>query len=116
LMVYLRTKARAEQAAGVSRAYVDRDDMLDYIRQHRPDTATDKAADERRAIKSVEALFTAGLLIGRSDGDRYEISPAIESLLPLEKLDTLLAWLRDKNDPDQAAGSPDEANIADDTA
>jgi hypothetical protein len=108
LMVYLRTKARAEQAGGVSRAYVDRDDMLDYIRQHRPDRATDKAADERRAAKSVEALFTAGLLLGRSDGDRYEISPAIESLLSVEKLESLHAWLRSRN----SAGS-DSPTVAD---
>lgn len=116
LLVYLRTRARAEQASGVSRAYVDRVDLLDYVEQHRDDRATDKSADERRAKNAIDALCSAGLLLGRSDDDRFEISRAVESLLPLEKLNSLLEWLHGENDPDDelAISEPTIAGPADD--
>lgn len=94
LLVHLRSRMRNEQAAGNSRVFIDRSDMLDAIESHRPTSATDQAADRRRAIKAIETLYKAGLLIGPSTGDRFEVSAAIEVILPVEKLRELLAWLR----------------------
>jgi hypothetical protein len=100
LLVYLRSRFRAEDAAGAERVFVDRADMLDHIAAHRPDRATDVAGDAKRAAKAVETVYRAGLLIGASTGDRFEISRAIEVLLPMEKLQDLLTWLRQQNNPD----------------
>jgi Domain of unknown function (DUF4194) len=97
LLIYLRSRFRGEQASGVDRVFVDRDDMLEFVEQHRPEHATDQAGDARRAAKAIEALYRAGLLIGPSTADRFEVSNAVEVLLPLEKLQELLAWLRQQN-------------------
>jgi hypothetical protein len=98
VLVYLRQRYRNEQAGGAEKAYVDRDDILDYVEQHHPSSATDRAGNARKAQRAVENVYKAGLLIGRSDADRFEISAAIDVLLPLEKLQELTAWLKEQND------------------
>ncbi|WP_088289459.1 DUF4194 domain-containing protein [Kineosporia sp. A_224] len=100
LMVYLRSRSRAEEASGVTRVYVDREEMLDHVASLRPDHATDQASDVKRAGNAVENLTKAGLLIGPRGGDRFEVSPAIDVVLPLERLQELLRWLQEQNTPD----------------
>jgi hypothetical protein len=107
LLVFLRTRYRGERAAGADRAFVDRADIHEYIQQHRPLSATDVAGDRRRAERAIEAVYRTDLLIGRSDGDRFEISAAIEVLLPLPKLQELLEWLRQQASGDGEAGTTD---------
>jgi hypothetical protein len=97
LLVYLRGRLRTEQASGADRAFVDRTDMLAHIEQYRPAHVTDLAGEGKRAAKAVETVFKAGLLIGSSTAERFEISQAIEVLLPQEKLEALLAWLKEQN-------------------
>jgi hypothetical protein len=111
LLVYLRGRFRSEQAAGAEKVFVDREDMCEFVDQHRPAHATDQAGDARRAVKAIETLYKAGLLIGPSTGDRFEVSNAIEVLLPMEKLQQLLSWLRAQNgsDGDGLAGTDDDA-------
>jgi hypothetical protein len=104
LMVYLRTRSRSEEAAGTSRSFVERQDMLDHVAALRPAHATDHVADGRRAMKAIESLNRAGLLIGASTADRFEVSPAIDVVLPLERLQELLRWLQGHHDT--AAGAP----------
>jgi hypothetical protein len=105
-LVYLRTRHRNDQAAGADRSWVDRSDIVEYIAQHRPENATDRFGDARKAHKAVENIFKTGLLIGPSTGDRFEISHAIEVLLPLEKLTELLAWMRTQNDSSDGETAP----------
>lgn len=101
LMVFLRSLSRAEEAKGVSRVYVDRQELLDHVGALRPSHATDRAADARRAVNAVESLNRAGLLVGPRGGDRFEISPAIDVVLPLERLQELLRWLQAENSGDE---------------
>lgn len=112
VLVYLRSRYRHETAAGSSRVFVDRDSVYEFVDQHRPSHATDQAGDLRRTSAAIESLCTAGLLIGRKDGPRFEINRAIEVLLPMDKLRLLLGWLRDTNGgrtaaPGGATHSPD---------
>ena len=94
-------------AAGDNRTYVDREDVVDYVAGFRPPHATDEAGDERRARNAVAGIVKAGLLIGAVGDDRYEVSEAVEPLLPLELLTELLVALRTAN------GSPvDEVDDA----
>jgi hypothetical protein len=102
LMVYLRTRSRSEEAAGASRTFVDRQDLLEYVASLRPAHATDQVGDARRAVKAIEGLNRAGLLVGLSSAARFEVSPAIDVVLPLERLQELLRWLRAQNE----AGDP----------
>lgn len=94
IMVYLRRRSRAEEGTGQIRVFVDRQEMLDHVASLRPAHATDQAGDSRRGAKAIENLITAGLLIGQHDADRFEISPAIDVVLPLERLHELLRWLQ----------------------
>jgi hypothetical protein len=114
LLVYLRARYRSEQAAGADRVFVDREDMLEHITQYRPAHATDISGDANKAAKAIEAVYKAGLLLGASTGDRFEVANAIEVLLPMEKLTELLNWLRTENgsvDPERgpAQDTPTEA-------
>jgi hypothetical protein len=106
LLVYLRSRYRNQSAAGVERVYVDRVDMYEYAEQHRPPSATDVAGDRKRVQNAIIAIAKSDLLIGRSDGDRFEISNAIEVLLPIPKLRELLGWLQTQNGT--APDAPDE--------
>jgi hypothetical protein len=114
LLVYLRSRFRSEQAAGAQKVFVDREEMLEFVEQHRPAHATDQAGDARKAGKAIEALYRAGLLVGLSTADRFEVSNAIEVLLSMEKLTELLAWLREQNR--RAAGTPAAGTSAGDTS
>ena len=102
-LIYLRERLRTGAATGEERVFVDREDILEYVAGFRPPHATDAAGDERRARNAVVAINRMGLLIGAPLDDRFEVSEAVESLLPLETLRELLEELRRANDPDSPA-------------
>ncbi|SFC66733.1 protein of unknown function [Nocardioides terrae] len=97
LLVHLRDRLRAGAAAGDGRVLVDRDDLVDHVATFRPPHATDEAGDEKRARNAITSLAKAGLLIPGSHEDRFEVSEAVEPLLPLELLTELLEALRRAN-------------------
>ncbi len=104
LLVFLRARRRADEAAGAPKTFVDRVDLLDHVASLRPPHATDQVADARRAVNAVESLCRAGLLMGPSAAERFEVSRAIDVLLPLERLVALLEWLENAG----GAGDPDD--------
>ena len=102
VLVHLRDRYRAGTAAGEERVFVDREDIVDYVASFRPSHATDVAGDEKRARNAVASINKAGLLIGAPVDDRFEISEAIEPLLPLELLQELLEALQRANSGEPA--------------
>ena len=115
LLVHLRDRLRAGAAAGDSRVFVDRDDLVDHVASFRPAHATDEAGDEKRARNAITSLAKAGLLITGSHEDRFEISEAVEPLLPLELLTELLEALRRANGAEPEAGpETGDADLFDD--
>lgn len=113
VLVHLRDRLRAGAAAGESRVFVDREDLLEHVAGFRPPHATDEAGDEKRARNAVVSLVKAGLLISGDHEDRFEVSAAVEPLLPLELLQELLEALRRaSSDPLAADGEGDEADDA----
>lgn len=98
VLVHLRDRLRSGLASGDARVFVDRDDILDHIAGFRPAHATDEAGDEKRARNAVASINKAGLLISTASEERFEISEAVEPLLPLELLRELLESLRAAND------------------
>ena len=106
LLVYLRARHRSEHATGAERVFVDREDMLENVARYRPEGSTDLAGDAKKATRAIETVFKSGLLIGRSDADRFEISNAIEVLLSMEKLTELLAWLCTENHSPETIDEP----------
>lgn len=97
VLVHLRDRLRAGLATGDTRVFVDREDIVEYVASFRPAHATDEAGDEKRARNAVVSVVKAGLLIGNAGDDRYEISEAVEPLLPLELLRELLDALQRAN-------------------
>lgn len=97
VLVHLRDRLRAGHASGDLRVFVDREDIVDHVASFRPLHATDESGDEKRARNAVASIVKAGLLIGAVGDDRYEISEAVEPLMPLELLQELLEALRRSN-------------------
>ena len=84
VLVHLRDRLRAGHAGGDTRVYIDRDDVLDHVATFRPAHATDEAGDEKRARNAFTSVVKAGLLIPTASEDRFEISEAVEPLLPVD--------------------------------
>jgi hypothetical protein len=94
VLVFARARYRSEKSAGAERVFVEREDLLDYVADHRSDRATDVAGDLQRAQRAIDSIVRAGVLVGAVGGPRLEISPAIEVMLPMSRLRELLEWLR----------------------
>lgn len=113
VLVHLRDRLRAGQAGGDVRVFVDREDIVDYVASFRPPHATDEAGDEKRARNAVVSIVKSGLLIGAASDDRYEISGAVEPLLPLELLQELLESLQRVNGA-EAPPEPEDDDLFED--
>ncbi|MFW6773115.1 DUF4194 domain-containing protein [Nocardioides sp. CPCC 205120] len=110
-LVFLRNRHFTDSARGDDRVWVDVADVVGHVMAMRPPHSTDAAGDEGRARNAVASLYKAGLLLGPATGDRFEVSPAVEALLPLDRLQELLEWLRTPPPEDDRA--PDEPVPAD---
>lgn len=107
VLVHLRDRLRSGLAGGDTRVYIDREDIVGYVASFRPPHATDVAGDEKRARNAVAGIVKAGLLIGTATDERFEISEAVESLIPLELLQELLEALVRANASDVPVESDD---------
>ncbi|MEP7738857.1 DUF4194 domain-containing protein [Nocardioides sp. 31GB23] len=108
VLVHLRDRLRSGLAGGETRVLVDREDVVDYVASFRPAHATDESGDEKRARNAVASIVKAGLLIGAVGDDRYEVSEAVEPLLPLEVLQQLLESLQRANSREQPVADADD--------
>jgi hypothetical protein len=118
LLVYLRVQARSEQSRGEVHARVSQSELIEYLRESRPDSATDRVADDRRADRAIGALKSAGLLVRTDEDGVFRISPAIEPMLPVSTLNNLLTWLnvRTAAGPADVAGLQTDADFQTDAA
>lgn len=117
LLVLLRQRFRSERAGGVDIVIVDRDNLVDNVAHFRPEHATDRFGDARRAAAAVDSLAKARVLLKTSDPDRFRVSAVIEVLLPVERLGELWEWLVEQNGrelpADARAAGPDDLGAAD---
>jgi hypothetical protein len=97
LLVLLRQRFRSERANGVDIVIVDRDNLVENVAHFRPEHATDRFGDARRAAAAVDSLAKARVLLKTSDPDRFRVSAVIEVLLPIERLAELWEWLVEQN-------------------
>jgi hypothetical protein len=113
LLVLLRQRFRSERATGVDIVIVDRDNLVDNVAHFRPEYATDRFGDARRATAAVDSLAKARVLLKTSDPDRFRISAVIEVLLPIERLTELWEWLVEQNGADEPEADAPAADGAD---
>lgn len=108
LLVFLREQFRAGGATGASRVYVDAGDMQEYVARFRPQHDTNEAGGRKKVENAMDALKRARLLLAApgGDADRFQISRAIETLLPVERLNALLEALRNQGDNKAEAVGP----------
>ena len=66
--------------------------------------------------RQFDALLAAGVLLRTGDPDRFQISPIIEVLLPIEKLRALWTWLLDRSSSDREAAHDGVDNDNDEAA
>lgn len=101
LLILLREQYRSSTAGGQTSTFVDSIAMYEYVERFRPASATDRVGDERRVKNAIVALVSTGLLVKTREEDRYRVHRAIEALLPLNRLNQLLAAFRKtSDDPD----------------
>ena len=113
VLVHLRDRLRSGLVGGDTRVFIDREDIVGYVASFRPRHATDVAGDEKRARNAVAGIVKAGLLIATGTDERFEISEAVESLIPLELLQELLEALVRANASDVPPEADDAADLFD---
>jgi hypothetical protein len=88
VLLHMRREHDRAATTGDESAYVDRAELLDMLKMSRPDTVRDHKAADTRAKTAIEKLTKEGfLLAGSADPDRLRISPFIETLLSVERID-----------------------------
>ncbi|MCW6005236.1 DUF4194 domain-containing protein [Micromonospora sp. CPCC 205371] len=110
LMVHLRAVFRSKRASGEDVVFVDAEDLVQEIAHYRPASNTNHVNDEKAARRAVEALVTSDILLKSSEQDRYRISPIIEVLLPVNRVQELYESLvrsRDGGCLARGDGDPD---------
>ncbi|NQX27801.1 DUF4194 domain-containing protein [Microbacteriaceae bacterium VKM Ac-2854] len=103
LLVFLRTRLRSERAGGAQNVVVDHDELVEHVAHFRPAHATDLAGDRARTERAIEKLLAAKILLRSTDPKRHRLSPVLEVLLPLDRLQELLAWLVTQTAAENAA-------------
>jgi hypothetical protein len=115
LLVHLRRMIRRTQKAGEDAVFVDRGELVDEVASFRPASSTNEVRDKNAANNAVDALIKNDLLLRTAESDRYLVSPIIEVLLPVEKVQNLAAWLSGQNDTtDEPVDLSDDSPDSDD--
>jgi hypothetical protein len=107
LLVYLRERMQRERSAGADSVLIDKEDLLERIAEFRRPDETDLAGEERRAEKAIDSLKSMGVLHDTREHDRLTVSPVLDSLMPLARLQELLEWLRAESDTAAAQSTED---------
>lgn len=110
LLVYLRERLHRQRASNGGQVLVDREDMLDRVAEFRADDDTDLAGGQKRAENAIEALKSMGVLYSSADSERFTISPVLDSLMPLARLQQLLEWLRAEIGQTEPASAKDQVD------
>lgn len=110
VMMALRQRFFAQRQEGDDTVFVERQTLLDEIAERWPEHLTNRSAALKKAGTGIDGLARAGVLLKTPDPDRFQVSPIIEVLLPVEKLHQLLTWLMTQNG---TAPAEDEAQLDD---
>ena len=96
VLINLRTVFQRERTAGESSARVDVEEIEQTVLTYFTDADGDVARRQRAICNALARLRAEGVVEEESEG-RYRISPLVEIVLSLERLQELKTWLRDQN-------------------
>jgi hypothetical protein len=117
LMVHLRAVFRSKRAAGDEAVFVDAEELVQEIGSYRPASSTNHVNDEKSARRAVEALITGDILLKTNEQDRFMISPIIEVLLSVNRVQELYdSLLRTRGGAEPTDGVGDEPDPHDEDA
>ncbi len=113
LMVHLRGVFRSGLSDGAEAVFVDSQELIDEVANYLPEGTTNKVDADRAAQRAVEALYKSDILLQTPEQDRYRISPIIEVLLPVGRLQELAeslsqSWAAPGEEPGENGGPPAE--------
>jgi Domain of unknown function (DUF4194) len=112
LMVHLRGVFRSARSTGDEAVFIDGQDLIEEVANYLPARTTNHVDAERAAQRAVDALAKSDILLETAEPGRYRISPIIEVLLPVARLQELAESLhRCRTDPPPGSGgTPDTAD------
>lgn len=108
LLVHIRELHRQALGQGESAAFVDQADLLDFVENHRPESESNRAFNNNKAVKAIEQLKKWNFLAEVESGDRYRILNVIETVLDVGKLQALLERI------ESSTGSDSDDSLDDD--
>jgi hypothetical protein len=109
LMVHLRGVFRSGLSDGAEAVFVDSHELVDEVANYLPEGTTNKVDADRAAQRAIEALYKSDILLQTPEPGRYRISPIIEVLLPVGRLQELAEslsqfWAVPDDEPDENGG------------
>lgn len=109
LMVHLRGVFRSGLSDGAEAVFVDSQELIDEVANYLPEGTTNKVDADRAAQRAVEALYKSEILLPTPEPGRYRISPIIEVLLPVGRLQELAEslsqfWAASGDEPEEIGG------------
>ncbi|HEY4269492.1 MAG TPA: DUF4194 domain-containing protein [Galbitalea sp.] len=112
LLVYLRSVFRSRRASGEESVFVDQSDLIEEIASYRPADTTNFVRDDKSVLTAIDALSKSDILLKTPEPDRYRISPIIEVLLPVGRVQELIQWLAARDGTPTDAWEADELSEA----
>jgi hypothetical protein len=114
-MVHLRGVFRSATSAGDEAVFVDGRELIEEAANYWPASTTNHVEAERAAQRAVDALAKSDILLETAERGRYRISPIIEVLLPVGRLQELAGSLARQNagPPGTPEGGGDMAELED---
>lgn len=117
LMVHLRSVFRSGLSDGAEAVFVDSQELVDEVANYLPEGTTNKVDADRAAQRAVEALCKSDILLQTPEPGRYRISPIIEVLLPVGRLQELAESLSESSatpgdEPEENGGVSAEGEVS----
>jgi len=117
LMVHLRGVFRSGLSDGAEAVFVDSQELIDEVANYLPEGTTNKVDANRAAQRAVEALYKSDILLQTPEPGRYRISPIIEVLLPVGRLQELAeslsqSWAAPVDEPEESVGPSAEGEAS----
>lgn len=117
ILVYLRSAFRQQLALGSRAAFVDHEELTNHAMSFFASDETNIALRLKEVKQGIEQLAREGILKEESQ-ERYRISPIIEVLMPIDRINELTKWLESRSgisgptesefeDESELAGAPE---------